>query len=297
MNKIKLILASLILLVSVFLSAQTKEQPSPFRLDKKKSARIKNTRLTLTNPETLKLESDSPIDGLAITGKIVLPKNNSFVRILLEDKDGREYVVLETCKLYNDVDTVVLSDYCEETKILSDVYPSQLHVYINNASVEIKNLTFNNSDIAAKDNLDERQARLSEKARYNRMSQSQIIVSRINENNKKNRRLWRASVTEVSLMPWESRKRVLGIDENCMPTGFEYYSSGIFELGEPTTGIRSQSSSISPYVESFDWRKRHGKNWMTKVKNQGHGNGCWAFAAIGVTEALVNLYFNRKNRL
>ena len=33
---------------------------------------------------------------------------------------------------------------------------------------------------------------------------------------------------------------------------------------------------------------------MTPVKDQGTGNGCWAFAAIGVTEALTNLYFNQK---
>ncbi|MBR1428162.1 MAG: hypothetical protein IJ582_03915 [Prevotella sp.] len=50
----------------------------------------------------------------------------------------------------------------------------------------------------------------------------------------------------------------------------------------------------SPYVESFDWRNRHGTNWITPVKHQSTGNSCWAFAAVGVTEALVNLYFNQE---
>lgn len=294
MNKNFSLICLLLLLFSASSYAQITALSPSFQLEAKKNASKKNIRFSLSQSGSEIIDSDKPIDGLAITGRIIQKSPRSFVRVLLEDTNGKKYTVLESCRLYNDADTIVLSNYCEESKILADVLPSRLYVYLDDASVELSSIAMNYSDEVSKSKSSVRIMEKKELSKASRIKQSQQIVNNINAYNKKNLRLWRASVTDVSLMPWESRKRVLGIDENCMPTGFEYYSSGIFELGEPTTGIRSQSSSISPYVESFDWRNRHGKNWMTPVKNQGHGNGCWAFATIGVTEALVNLYFNRK---
>jgi C1A family cysteine protease len=51
----------------------------------------------------------------------------------------------------------------------------------------------------------------------------------------------------------------------------------------------------SSLPDHFDWRNKHGVNWMTPVKNQnppGHYCGsCWAFASVGVTEALYNISY------
>lgn len=294
MNKNFSLICLLLLLFSASSYAQITALSPSFQLEAKKNASKKNIRFSLSQSGSEIIDSDKPIDGLAITGRIIQKSPRSFVRVLLEDTNGKKYTVLESCRLYNDADTIVLSNYCEESKILADVLPSRLYVYLDDASVELSSIAMNYSDEVSKSKSPVRIMEKKELSKASRIKQSQQIVNNINAYNKKNLRLWRASVTDVSLMPWESRKRVLGIDENCMPTGFEYYSSGIFELGEPTTGIRSQSSSISPYVESFDWRNRHGKNWMTPVKNQGHGNGCWAFAAVGVTEAIANLYYNKQ---
>ena len=43
----------------------------------------------------------------------------------------------------------------------------------------------------------------------------------------------------------------------------------------------------------FDWRNKHGENWMTPAKNQGGAGNCWAFADVGTVEALINLYYNQ----
>ena len=116
-------------------------------------------------------------------------------------------------------------------------------------------------------------------AEYKNISEQQkraqvgAIVNNINENNEKHNRLWRAEVTDLSLLRWEDKKKILGVDGECYPTGFEYYSSGIFEFGDAENS-QSMMRNSSPYVESFDWRNRHGTNWITPVKHQSTGNRC-----------------------
>ena len=40
---------------------------------------------------------------------------------------------------------------------------------------------------------------------------------------------------------------------------------------------------------SFDWRTRPKGNYLTNVRDQGQCGSCWAFAAVGVTEAALNI--------
>lgn len=90
--------------------------------------------------------------------------------------------------------------------------------------------------------------------------------------------------------------RILGASDASITNGIEYYDGGIFEFGNTTThGQQTVSNGNgSLYVDTFDWRNRHGKNWMTPVKDQGNSGYCAAFTAISCLEAYANLYYNQK---
>lgn len=279
--------------MSISVMAQQSAESNCFQLISEDGYHMRTILPPSKVSDTFEIDDNRPISGLSLSGVIILPNSNSFVRIILQDKQGKEYLVLETNRIYNDSDTLLVSNYCEETKNLPNIYPHQLLFYSDKASVNISSVTLkipNEDTITKHDNHINKYKELFEK---DKMIQVEQIVRNINKNNQRHNRLWRAEVTDISLLTWEEKKKILSIDGRCYPTGFEYYSSGIFEFGEVDIN-QTISRSSSPYVDSFDWRNRHGINWMTSVKNQNTGNGCWAFAAVGVTEALVNLYFNQK---
>ena len=57
--------------------------------------------------------------------------------------------------------------------------------------------------------------------------------------------------------------------------------------------VKDNCTLVRSLPESFDWRNKDGKNWMTPVKNQGSGCGsCWVFSALGTMEAKYNIQEN-----
>ena len=50
--------------------------------------------------------------------------------------------------------------------------------------------------------------------------------------------------------------------------------------------------NFSNITDSWDWRNRHGENWMTPVKTQ-FGGTCHYFATVGTLEPQTKLYYNQ----
>lgn len=69
----------------------------------------------LTSSDTISLRQLGTIYALSIDATIEQPREASFVRIVLEDVEGHNYLIAESDRFRNDTTTVNLMEYCEET--------------------------------------------------------------------------------------------------------------------------------------------------------------------------------------
>ncbi len=226
--------------------------------------------------------------GVTIDAKII-PNlgQNYLVRILLQDENETNYLVAETYKEIYDEDTVTFCNYGMESTSLNSIRPTSIKFIIKNAFVKVENI-----NIVSTGNINNRSVFLLEDPDSIRYKQVEAIAESINEYNKNNNKLWWAGVTPLSLKGYEERKRILGMTDSTETGGLEYYQGGIFEFGEPNTASTSPRST-SPYIDCFDWRYRHGKNWITPAKDQGDSPYCTSFTVVSVAESMVNLYYNK----
>lgn len=233
----------------------------------------------------IKIGTGTPISAFCLTGNITKQSNDYLVRVLLKDKSDHYYCVLESYNVINDDNHISFVDYCEETGILSNIVPESLKIIIKDAVLTINSIGILNENAEQKEN--------DIKAELTSRKEKQVddIVQRINTYNNAHNRLWCAGVTPLALMNYEKKVRILGLNDDDYSEGIEYYIGGIFESGVPASP--TYTNRTSAYVEKFDWRNRHGQNWMTSVKFQGYSGFCYSFCAIGAIEAMANLYYNR----
>ena len=243
---------------------------------------------TLIESDSTTLEYNKPISSFSINGEIILNSDTSFVRVLLADKEGVRYRVLEKSLQYDDHQRISLDSYGEETKYLDGIIPQKLLIYVYDATITLKQINYNSF------NHDRLKQSLKRDSENNRLAQVQYIVENINNYNQRHNILWSADVTPLSLFSYDQKRRAMNFSDNQNTFGIEYYANGIFHSPIVNDSVWNELITNSPFINSFDWRNRHGKNWMTSVKCQGWSNACTAFTVIGTLEAVINLYYNQQ---
>ena len=237
-------------------------------------------------------KSERRLTGLSVDGSFMRNSKDYLVRILLKDVEGREYLVMESYKELNDEWSGSFSNYCEETRLLNNTKPDSIKIILRGASLQLTKINFVEAESMKTNTMPPTNYSNNEDVRS---AQVKDIVSRINTYNIAHNKLWRAGVTKLSQKSYEDKKRIMGFDDCVSTGGMEYYVDGIFEIGEVEDAIssRSMSSSSPSFVDSFDWREQHGKNWITPNKDQGDSGYCYLFTCAACTEAMTNLFYNK----
>ena len=265
------------------------------------------TSMVYTATAEYPLDKTSTIAGLSISGHSQLNSDTSLVRVLLVDNQGKSYLVYED--FYLTASNMAFQDMAFETAYLDSVTPEKLKIIIRDATLYLNDVSYHYEDESITRNSGLNRMVL---AKTQQQTQEEYMIDRWNEYIEANDGLWFAGKTALSGLSYESKKTALGATSDAYQSdGLEYYVGGIYVMRSynetPDNSIIIDSIPVVPpslnntYVESFDWRNRHGRNWMTSVKNQldpvqidsvGNG-GCWAFAACAKVEAKINLQFNQ----
>lgn len=234
------------------------------------------------------LNTRAPIYSLSVDAVIEQPREASFTRIVLEDSDGRDWLVMECDRFRNDSSVINLREFCQETALLFGIIPSRLKCYVaGESALHIRSIHF--SDQCQKQIIGRTDFEQKEMHKELRTEQSNEVVLRINEYNNRHGKLWRAKVTKRSQMAYCNMCEKG--EDDAFTANFKYYAKGIYEMGERNN---RRTEPGSQYPDSMTWRNMHGKDWMTSVKDQGNHPYCVAFSLVGMLEANCNVYFNKK---
>lgn len=262
----------------------TSQAQSSFLLEAENAKHITVNKLFSASGKLYEFADHGPITGLAISGNVTLKNSAGFVRVLLEDQRGLEYLVYETNSFTQDGLSSAFERFAEETKELSNISPALLKVELENATWALSDIYYLPGTAGSF------RLELDDSLRYHQAAEKATTInSQIKEKGLK----WVAGVTPIALMSYQQKKTLFsGKVPNLQ--GAEYYKGGILSVGTASkTASAATSSGASLYNPSFDWRNRHGQNWITHVEDQGGCGSCWAFCATGTTEQALNLYFNR----
>jgi C1A family cysteine protease len=236
-----------------------------------------------TENDTVNFETEKQISGLAISGIVEFYKEDSSIRVTVMDKQGKEYLVFETYPLLSGSYKEKFKSVAMESYLLENISPKSLNVAVNNAKISLEKVIVS-KPIKYIDK--------SEKLQVQKRQQKEI-VSILNRNIMRNKLPWVAGETSVSLKSFEEKKALFG---NRVPFlyGFDYYKGGLYTTNAEQDRMRANNSNNieDSLVTDFDWRNRHGKNWITPVVEQ-IGNTCWAFATTATIESNLNIYYNR----
>ncbi len=229
------------------------------------------------------------ITGLFVSGSVTFANDkDSYVRIIMKDVNNTEFLVYEAYPLLLDNLKFHFSKIGLETACLPYVQPLSLRIETKKALIDVDSLYYSINDGL----LDE----CIKRSVANRRSQCHYIANLLNERLTNENKTWRAGITFISQLTFEEKKSLFG---GQVPElyGLEFYKGGIFVVPNGLeTNVKKNSKLTMPttqYVNEWDWRNRHGKNWMTSIKNQGGCGSCGAFSALGALEAYINLYYNQ----
>lgn len=277
--------AIFILLIPQLLYAQY--QSKEFTLPIERNTTSQTVGVFTTRDSVVALNINQQISGFFISGTVAFGNTqDSYARVTVKDRDDVEYLVYENYPLLSEGNPSCFSKVAVESVLLDDIVPTSMKIEVLGASVQIDSVYY-----SAAQNL--RQS-FPARAKAIRQEQTLALVDRLNAHLRERRLPWFAGCTSIALKTFEERKQMFGPEVPCLH-GFDFYNGGLYVISPEivNTSYEVQSSiRSSSCVNDFDWRNRHGKDWITSVKQQ-YSNTCWDFATVATVESNFNIYFNQ----
>ena len=249
--------------------------------------------------------NEREIIGLGITGNVQLKGTNSLVRVILVDDELNEYLVYEAYPLISPNQSFPISNACRETCVLPLRTPSALKIELIDAAIQIQSVVVNLATQLPTSMTAVPPGKMVSVDEVKQVQETEIIQL-LNKQIAARGMRWVAGETSISRLSYSEKKALFGRDTLPNLQGFDYYIRGIFEVRNGGD-LGNDDNNQSAFVESFDWRSRHGANnpdspyydgdetgsgWITSVKRQLCAD-CWAYSAVGAVEAQANIYFNQ----
>jgi hypothetical protein len=259
--------------------------------------------------ESIRPFTGQAVVGLGISGDVQFSGEGGLVRIVVVDDQFHEYLVYESYPLIAASQSLQIRNACRETCVLPPTVFSHLNVELVDASLDIRTIVSN--QLMTRTGPVASASETTQRMQEVKAAQEAEIIDTLNRRIEANGLKWIAGETPISQLSYSEKRALiscLDLHPDTPPNlqGAEYYKGGIFVISPRETSTLAVTPS-SVLTDSFDWRSRHGANtpgspyydhevsgggWMTSIKSQRCAD-CWAHSALGATEALVNLYFNR----
>lgn len=276
----------LIFLIPQLLYAQF--QSKEFTLPIEEQAIGRAIGLSTSEDSIISLDITQPISGLFISGFTTFEnENDSYTRVTVKDKNYAEYLVYENYPLISDSNYSRFSKVAVESMLLDGIVPISIKIELHNASIQIDSIY----TLVSNDMRENRQNRMQSI----RHEQTLFVAKKLNNNLMARHMTWIAGPTSIASKSYEEKKKIFGSKVPCL-YGFEYYKGGLYFINPiPPAPLKFARSPFvnNPFVRDYDWRNRHGKNWITSVKSQGNFGTCWAHASIATVESNFNIYYNQ----
>jgi hypothetical protein len=243
--------------------------------------------------------------GASVNAKITLLNEASVVRFILVDKFGNEYMIYEINSLLAEGNSFSIADACHETKLLNAVTPVSVRVDLLAATADFQRVSFAAEAPISRSEISALQEQIKADQHVQRIALYNKMIKLKGEE-------WIAGPTEISMKSYQEKKcYYLGGEANPLPNtqGTEFYAGGVMPGRTNTPPVNLKMPKVSMFVDTFDWRNRHGatsssspyyndasngryNGWASKIENQGSCGSCYIFASTGEGETKFNLYYN-----
>ncbi|MBR4838393.1 MAG: hypothetical protein IK004_08165 [Bacteroidales bacterium] len=210
--------------------------------------RQESLNLTVVNDTILYPFDGTIVTGIGISGHISYTSDLGFVRFVVNDNCGNEYMVYESYCLFEDTLSFGFSQKCEESCFYESYIPSQLKIQVYEAVVDVSCINLSNVN-------------------YNDAEYGRVLAMQNSINNKisalqnyitQNGLLWKAGHTDLSDFVFDNNYHLMSLKDTesfikqnghlpNVPSAAEVEKGGI-ELGEMNAVLLQKIEELTLYV-------------------------------------------------